>query len=164
MLHHLVPDEVAPGSLDANLDFYEPRTAHGSSLSPAIHAGLFARAGRPDDALPALRIASLIDLQDLTGTTAGGLHLATMGGLWQALVFGFLGARPRDGVLELAPRLPRPWEALDVSLAFRGRRVHVHATHGHVAIDADEGARVAVGGQEGRRFAADGERWKEVGQ
>ena len=38
MLHHLLPDEVAPGSLEANLDFYGPRTAHGSSLSPGIHA------------------------------------------------------------------------------------------------------------------------------
>ena len=46
MLHHLVPDEVAPGSLGPNLDFYEPRTAHGSSLSPGVHASLFARAGQ----------------------------------------------------------------------------------------------------------------------
>ncbi len=46
MLHHLVPEEVAPGSLAANLAFYEPRTAHGSSLSPGVHAALFARAGR----------------------------------------------------------------------------------------------------------------------
>ena len=46
MLHHLLPDEVAPGSLVPNLDFYEPRTAHGSSLSPAIHASVLARAGR----------------------------------------------------------------------------------------------------------------------
>ena len=29
-----------------NLDYYEPRTAHGSSLSPATHAALLARAGR----------------------------------------------------------------------------------------------------------------------
>ena len=42
MLHHLVPDEVVPGSLEPNLRYYEPRTAHGSSLSPAIHASLFA--------------------------------------------------------------------------------------------------------------------------
>ncbi|MGZ4627207.1 MAG: hypothetical protein ACXV3S_13115, partial [Kineosporiaceae bacterium] len=33
MLHHLVPDEVAPGSLEPNLEFYGPRTSHGSSLS-----------------------------------------------------------------------------------------------------------------------------------
>jgi hypothetical protein len=43
MLHHLVPDETAPGSLATNLDFYEPRTAHGSSLSPGIHAAIKAR-------------------------------------------------------------------------------------------------------------------------
>ena len=97
MLHHLVPDEVAPGSLVPNLDFYEPRTAHGSSLSPAIHAALLARAGRFGPALEALRIAARIDLDDLTGTTAGGLHLATMGGLWQALAFGFAGARAPPG-------------------------------------------------------------------
>ncbi|MGZ5292330.1 MAG: hypothetical protein ACXWEH_08435, partial [Actinomycetota bacterium] len=71
MLHHLVPDEVAPGSLRPNLDFYEPRTAHGSSLSPGIHASLFARAGRLDEAVHALDIAARIDLDDLTGTTAG---------------------------------------------------------------------------------------------
>ena len=43
MLHHLVPDEVVAGSLAPCVDFYEPRTAHGSSLSAAIHASLLAR-------------------------------------------------------------------------------------------------------------------------
>ena len=47
MLHQLVPDEVEPNSLVPNLDFYEPRCAHGSSLSPAIHASLLARAWPP---------------------------------------------------------------------------------------------------------------------
>ncbi len=46
MLHHLVPEEVEPNSLVANLRYYEPRTAHGSSLSPAVHASLFAVGGR----------------------------------------------------------------------------------------------------------------------
>ena len=46
MLHYLVPDEVAAGSLEPNLDFYGPRTAHGSTLSPGVHATLLARAGR----------------------------------------------------------------------------------------------------------------------
>ena len=81
MLHHLVPDEVAADSLAPNLDYYEPRTAHGSSLSPAIHAALLARAGRYRAALGVLAVAARLDLDDLTGTTAAGLHLATMGGL-----------------------------------------------------------------------------------
>jgi trehalose/maltose hydrolase-like predicted phosphorylase len=121
MLHHLLPDEVAAGSLVPNLDFYEPRTAHGSSLSPAIHASLLARAGRYRPALAALRIAARLDLDDLTGSTAGGLHLATMGGLWQALAFGFAGVRPQGDHLVVDPRLPREWGALEVALRLRGR-------------------------------------------
>ena len=58
MLHHLVPDEVAPDSLGPNLRFYEPRTAHGSSLSPATHALLEARVGDCDKALASLRLAA----------------------------------------------------------------------------------------------------------
>ncbi len=57
MLHHLVPGEVAAGSLAPNVDYYGPRTAHGSSLSPAVTASLLARAGRPDEALAMLGTA-----------------------------------------------------------------------------------------------------------
>ena len=121
MLHHLLPDEVAPGSLVPNLDFYEPRTSHGSSLSPAINASVLARAGRYRTALESLKIAARMDLDDLSGTTASGLHLATMGGLWQALAFGFGGIRPRGDALLVDPRLPMEWNALEFALRFRGR-------------------------------------------
>jgi trehalose/maltose hydrolase-like predicted phosphorylase len=47
MLHLLVPEETAAGSLAPNLAFYGSRTAHGSSLSPAVHAALLAQAGCP---------------------------------------------------------------------------------------------------------------------
>jgi trehalose/maltose hydrolase-like predicted phosphorylase len=126
MLHHLLPDEAEPGSLVPNLDYYEPRTAHGSSLSPAINASLLARAGRYRAALEALRIAARMDLDDLTGTTAGGLHLGTMGGLWQALAFGFGGVRPDGRALRVDPRLPREWNALELALRFRGVPLRLH--------------------------------------
>ncbi len=145
MLHHLVPNEVVPGTLEPNLRYYEPRTAHGSSLSPAIHASLFARARDFPHALEALRIASHIDLEDLTGTTAGGLHIATMGGLWQALVFGFAGVRPRGGRLEIDPHLPPDWTALEVRVRFRGSLVTIRAEHGHLTVSADPPAPVTVG-------------------
>ena len=136
MLHLLVPDEVAPGSLLPNLDFYEPRTAHGSSLSPAVHAGLLARVGRFPEALRALRIAARIDLDDLTETTAGGLHLATMGGLWQALAFGFAGVRPRGDTLVVEPRLPPEWDALEIRLRFRGSPLRLRIDRSGVELDA----------------------------
>ena len=133
MLHHLVPDEVAPGSLEPNLRYYEPRTAHGSSLSPAIHAGLLARVRDFDRALPALSLAARIDLDDLTRTTAAGLHVATMGGLWQALAFGFAGLRPRGRRLCVDPRLPPAWTSLALRVRFRGSRLHVRIEHDFAA-------------------------------
>ncbi len=137
MLHHLIPDDVAPGSLQSNLDFYEPRTAHGSSLSPAIHAALLARAGQYEPALEWLRVAARIDLDDLTGSTAGGLHLATMGGLWQAIVSGFAGVRARRDRLIIDPRLPPAWRGLTIGLRYRGAPFRVQITPRGVEIDAD---------------------------
>jgi trehalose/maltose hydrolase-like predicted phosphorylase len=137
MLHHLLPDEVVPASLGPNLDFYEPRTAHGSSLSPAIHAALFARAGRFDEAIESLRLASRLDLDDLTGTSAGGLHVATMGGIWQALAFGFAGVRPRRDVLVVDPRLPPAWRALELRLRFRDHPLALRIEHTGVSVAGD---------------------------
>ena len=146
MLHHLVPEEVEPGSLEPNLRFYEPRTAHGSSLSPAIHAALFARARDFDRAMTALRIASRIDLDDLTGSTAAGLHIATMGGLWQALVWGFAGMRPRQGRLGIDPILPPGWTGLEVNVRYRSSRVTMRREGQDLHVCADPGAPVLIDG------------------
>jgi trehalose/maltose hydrolase-like predicted phosphorylase len=147
MLHHLVPEETAPGSLRANLDAYVPRTAHGSSLSPGIHAALYARAGDPERALELFRLAARLDLDDITGTTAGGLHLATMGSLWQALAYGFLGLRPAAEGLCVDPCLPAQWQELEMRLRFRGVPIVVAADHHRVSIRCTQPVPVRVGGQ-----------------
>jgi trehalose/maltose hydrolase-like predicted phosphorylase len=169
MLHHLVPDEVDPASLVANLEFYEPRTAHGSSLSPGVHAALLARAGLLDPAMRALDIASRLDLDDLTGTTARGLHLATMGSVWQAIVFGFAGIRPVDGTLRVDPHVPAAWGTLEVRLKFRDSGVRVRMGPDTAEIHADPPIRVAVGDlepalvpQAGRRWRSSAGRWEEM--
>jgi trehalose/maltose hydrolase-like predicted phosphorylase len=144
MLHHLVPEAVARGSLEPNLRFYEPRTSHGSSLSPAIYAALFARARDFDRALEALRIASRIDLDDLTDTTASGLHVATMGGLWQAFAMGFAGLRARGGQLFVDPLLPRSWSALELHLRFRGSRVIVRRDRAEMIVTAQSPVDVVI--------------------
>jgi trehalose/maltose hydrolase-like predicted phosphorylase len=166
MLHHLIPDEVAAGSLGPNLSFYEPRTAHGSSLSPAMHAALAARAGDHEGALSALRMATRIDLDDLTGTTAGGLHLATMGGVWQALAFGFAGLRPRRGRLVVDPQLPPAWDGLRLRVRFHGSRVRVRIGHEELHLESDRPVPVLVDGIEavvdsvGLRFGRTAEGWE----
>jgi len=148
MLHHLLPEEVASASLGPNLDFYEPRTAHGSSLSPGVHASLFARAGRLDRALELLRMAAAVDVDDLTRTAAGGVHIATMGSVWQALAFGFVGLRPLGGSLSVDPRLPESWRALEIGLRFRGASIRVRVEPEIVSLVSDAPVTVAIGGRQ----------------
>ncbi|MFF5211105.1 glycosyl hydrolase family 65 protein [Streptosporangium sp. NPDC000396] len=145
MLHHLVPEEIEAGSLKANLDFYGPRTAHGSSLSPAITACLLAQAGRADEALCLLRTALVLDLDDLTGTTATGLHMATFSGVWQALLMGFAGARVSDGTLCLDPRLPTAWGSLGLRFRCLGHRVRLDITREAVDVRIDGALQVRLG-------------------
>ena len=150
MWHHLLPDEAPTGSLEGDLDFYLPRTAHGSSLSPAICASLLARAGRPDEAMALFDLAARMDLDDLTGTTAGGLHLATMGGLWQAVVFGFAGVHVRDGVISIDPALPTRWRSLTVRVRVAGEPVTIRVTHRDVLAESERPVDVIIDGHRHR--------------
>jgi trehalose/maltose hydrolase-like predicted phosphorylase len=163
MLHLLVPEETAPGSLAPNLAWYGPRTAHGSSLSPAVHAALLARAGEPDRALELFRLASRLDLDDLTGTTAGGLHVATFGGVWQALAHGFLGLRPSGEALGVDPRLPTAWDGVTLRLRFHGHGVRVQAGHDRLDLAVDGPVQVEVPGLPARTVTPPGASWRRAG-
>ncbi len=91
MLLALLPDRFDRRVREANFRFYEPRCGHGSSLSRGAHALVAARLGEVDLAERYFRETAAIDLEDTTGTGAGGVHMAALGGLWQAAVFGFAG-------------------------------------------------------------------------
>lgn len=149
MAHHLIPEGTAAGSLEPNLEFYLPRTAHGSSLSPAVHASLLARVGRSQEAVELLCVAAAVDLDDLTQTTAGGLHLANLGGLWQAVVHGFAGItvhNPSDTALRIDPRLPDAWPELRLALGWHGRQLHLTCANDRVHVACDRPVRVMVHG------------------
>jgi trehalose/maltose hydrolase-like predicted phosphorylase len=163
MLHLLVPEETAPDSLAPNLAFYSPRTAHGSSLSPAVHAALLARAGDPDRALALFRLACRLDLDDLTGTSAGGLHVATFGGVWQALAYGFLGLRPSARALGLDPHLPDAWYAVRLHLRYHGHRLGVEASHDRLQLLVDGPVAVELPELPARPVAPPGASWHRTG-
>ena len=137
MLHYLVPDEVATGSLEPNLKFYDPRTAHGSTLSPGVHAALFARAGQPEAGLEMLRLTARLDIDDIGHTTREGVHLAGMGTVWRALAYGYAGLRPAGNALAIDPVLAPGWETLDLRVQFRGSRVRVQISPESVHASAD---------------------------
>jgi len=102
-----------------------------------VHAALFARGRRLDQALQALRLTARIDLDDIGHMTAGGLHLAAMGSVWRALVFGFAGLTPAGDALTLDPVLPSGWESFELRMQFRGSRVRVGVRPGALEASAD---------------------------
>jgi trehalose/maltose hydrolase-like predicted phosphorylase len=98
-----------------------------------------------EEAYELLRVAARIDLDDITGTTAGGLHLAAMGSVWQALVFGFAGICPELEGLRVDPRLPPGWGSLGLRLRVRGSRVRVRIEPDCVTVWADPPVPVRIG-------------------
>jgi kojibiose phosphorylase len=66
--------------------------------------------------------AALVDLKDLRLNTEHGIHGATAGGMWQAVVFGFGGVRLTDQGITAAPRLPTHWQRLRFKLFERGQQ------------------------------------------
>ena len=61
-----------------------------------------------------------------------------MGGLWQALTFGFAGVRPRGDALVVEPRLPPEWDALEIRLRFRGSPLRLRIDRSGVELDATD--------------------------
>lgn len=128
MALYLLGDQFDKEVKEANWTFYEPRCSHGSSLSPAIHAVLAAELGKRAAAYEYFRRAASIDLDDKMGNAADGVHIAALGGIWQAVVMGFAGLRLRGEsgeTLALAPSLPSRWKGLEFAVKWRGKQVAV---------------------------------------
>ncbi len=125
MLLHVFPESFPREVVAANYRYYEPLTDHGSSLSPGIHAAIAARLGLREDAERYWRESLWLDLSNVMGNSALGVHPACMGATWQALVFGILGVRFTEAGPVLDPeagsRLPAGWRAAALTLAWRGR-------------------------------------------
>ena len=152
MLCYVLADEIPADVALANLRYYEPITSHGSSLSPGIHAALAARLGQTGLAAEAFRMASDIDLSDNMGNAARGLHMATMGGLWQAAVMGFGGVRRQDETLVIDPHLPEHWSSFEYGVRFRGSRFRVVARRGEIDLTVGDAPATVVVGRRRRRL------------
>ena len=84
-----------------------------------------------------------------------------MGGVWQALVFGFAGVRASAGGLEVDPRLPDAWDALELRLKFHGHPVRIRIEHERLEVGADPALPVSVNGWPGRQFEYRDGVWEE---
>ncbi len=129
-----------------SIDYYAPRTAHGSTLSRVVHAWILARHDREGSwnlFLEALR-SDFDDVQG--GTTAEGIHLGAMGGTVDLLQRCYSGIETREDVLRLDPVIPPELGRLAFDLRYRGHLVALELTPelARVRVDLTEGEPVDV--------------------
>jgi alpha,alpha-trehalose phosphorylase len=122
--HHFTEEEKR-----RTFDYYDPLTTGDSSLSAAIQSVIASEVGYADAALDYFHDAVAVDLADTHGNTADGIHIASAGGSWLALVAGFAGLRDSDGEVRFRPRLPESWAGLRFRVEVRGQVIEVDMTH-----------------------------------
>ena len=127
-----------------NYDFYQPRTIHESSLSPAIHSILAAELDKMDEAVNFFGYATRLDLDNYNRNTREGLHITSIAMAWANIVYGFAGLRSDDTMLRFAPRLPERWKRLTFSVMYRGRVIAISMGADKTVFQLMQGDKLAV--------------------
>jgi len=126
MFLYLFGENFSEDIIRRNYEFYEPRTGHGSSLSPGIHSLIAARIGKTDEAYDYFVKNAKIDLNDHFGNSAGGIHIASQGAVWMSVVMGFAGMYPTDKGLLFDPHMPEYWENIQFSIKWHGQDLKIN--------------------------------------
>ncbi len=122
----LLSQDFSPEQKKRNFDYYDPLTTGDSSLSSCIQSIVAAEIGYTEKAFELGLAALLMDLADVGGNVKDGCHIASMGGTWMALTYGFGGMRDDDGILTFRPRRASDQPAkLRFPLTYRGQILDV---------------------------------------
>jgi alpha,alpha-trehalose phosphorylase len=124
----LHPDAFTQEEKARNFAYYDRLTVRDSSLSACVQAVIAAEIGHIDLAEDYLTEAALMDLDDLEHNTGNGLHLASLAGVWTALVAGYGGMRHTDAALRFTPRLPPALTRLMFGLLLAERTLRVEVS------------------------------------
>jgi alpha,alpha-trehalose phosphorylase len=132
-----------------NFEYYDPITTGDSTLSGIVQAIIAAEVGYRELALRYFYNSLFVDLADLHGNVADGVHVASTGGVWNILAYGFAGMRDYNGIMTFDPRLPESWAGLTFQITLRGTRIKVHVTSREIGFTVVEGesAELAVRGE-----------------
>lgn len=133
----------------ANWEFYEPRTEHGSSLSPCIYALVAADIGSPDWGYPYFMRTATVDLtgeskQYVGDLYIGGTHPAANGGAWMAAVLGFAGLQFDGLTAVLNPALPKAWRSVELPVVLRGGSFRLQISREEITVTAAPDNSIAV--------------------
>lgn len=125
MLLNLFPAMFEKEVVKKNVEFYEARTIHDSSLSLCAHAQAMAQIGEMEKALEFFHKAMEIDLCDNCEDTTDGVHAASMGGILNCVLGGFAGLQIGEQGITFIPRLPEHWKSMTFFIWEHGKKKKV---------------------------------------
>ncbi len=137
-------DEFTPAEKRRNFEYYDALTTGDSTLSAVVQSIIAAEVGHHKLAHSYFLSALFVDLADLHHNTSDGVHVASAGGIWSAMAFGFGGLRDHSGRLTFNPRLPADWEHLTFRMTVRGSRLRVDVRQADITFTIEEGTEVTV--------------------
>ncbi|WP_102191754.1 glycoside hydrolase family 65 protein [Microbacterium aurantiacum] len=132
--NHFTPEEKL-----ADFEYYDPLTTGDSTLSAVVQSILAAEVGYQDLAKEYFAQSIFVDLGDLHHNAADGVHVASAGGVWTALVSGFGGMRDHAGELSFDPRLPADWPSLSFPMQWQGSSLQITVTRGELRVEVRAG-------------------------
>ena len=121
----LLGDEFSLDQKKRNFDYYDALTTGDSSLSVCIQSIVAAEIGEVDKAFTYATYAIIMDIGNLSGNVKDGCHIASMGGSWMVMAYGFGGLRDYDGEISFNPRLPQELNSLKFVVTIRGQLLEV---------------------------------------
>ncbi|MFV0633787.1 glycoside hydrolase family 65 protein [Demequina sp.] len=137
-------DDFTLDQKKADFEYYDPITTGDSTLSGVVQSIVAAEVGYHELALRYFWDGLYVDLGDLHSNASDGVHVASTGGVWAALVHGFGGLRDQGEVLCFDPRLPEDWDSLTFRLSQRGTRVRVTVRQEEISFTIEEGPGLSV--------------------
>jgi len=152
MLFHLLPPgELArildklgypftPEARRRTVDYYLPRTSHGSTLSKVVHASVIDDIDRAA-AWELFQEALQADFADVQGgTTPEGIHLGAMTGTVDIVVRHYAGVDASGETLSFSPRLPEALESLSLRVRHRDRWYGLSVTRDRLVLELEPGS------------------------
>jgi alpha,alpha-trehalose phosphorylase len=138
---HDMPTEVKK----RDYAYYDRLTTGDSSLSAVVQSIMAAELGFRGTAMSFFLRGLFLDLENLHGNSADGAHIASCGGVWSALVYGFGGFRDDYGRFSIDPRLPEDWEQLEYNVTLQGYQIRVSVEKAAVELQIVDGGQGLVG-------------------
>jgi trehalose/maltose hydrolase-like predicted phosphorylase len=128
--------DYTPEMVRKNVEYYDHRTSHGSTLSFIAHAGILADLD-PESSWERYMVALESDVGDVQGgTTQEGIHMGVMAGTLDLIQRGYLGTDIRDGVLQFDPKPVGNLDGLSFPMQFRGTPLEVELEDGKLTVAA----------------------------